>query len=197
MVSGSFSHKDLVSPFRRSPYLRPTAPESSAASHQRRHLSKVRRQFFVSEMLSIASLMGRSFPRRFLLFTMVGGLGVVVQLSVLKICLVTIGASFLASQATATFGAMTFNFLLNNKITYRDVSLRGTSLFVGLLSFYAVCAVGAIANITLASVIFAMSKIWWVAGLGGAVAGSLWNFSVSSMVTWRPTQISTEPTRVS
>ncbi|MBV8136194.1 MAG: GtrA family protein [Deltaproteobacteria bacterium] len=151
----------------------------------------------MSEMLSIASLMGRSFPRRFLLFTMVGGLGVVVQLSVLKICLVTIGASFLASQATATFGAMTFNFLLNNKITYRDVSLRGTSLFVGLLSFYAVCAVGAIANITLASVIFAMSKIWWVAGLGGAVAGSLWNFSVSSMVTWRPTQISTEPTRVS
>jgi dolichol-phosphate mannosyltransferase len=137
-------------------------------------------------MLSPSSLKKRSFSTRFLLFSIVGGLGVIVQLSILKICMGVLATGFVASQAVATFGAMTCNFLLNNRFTYSDASLKGTALFVGLLSFYAVCAFGAIANISVAAAIFSLSKIWWVAGLAGAAAGSLWNFSISSFVTWRP-----------
>ncbi|MFC7551988.1 hypothetical protein ACFQU7_06450 [Pseudoroseomonas wenyumeiae] len=41
---------------------------------------------------------------------------------------------FVNAQWVATFVAMTANFWLNNRITYRDVRLRGPKLWRGLIS---------------------------------------------------------------
>ena len=48
---------------------------------------------------------------------------------------------------------MTSNFTLNNLITYRDQRLRGWDLARGLLSFYVICSVGAVANVGIATFI--------------------------------------------
>lgn len=82
---------------------------------------------------------------------------------------------------------MTSNFVLNNMLTYRDRRLRGWRFVVGLLSFYAVCGVGAVANVGVASAIFYQDYAWWISGIAGALVGAVWNYVVSSVVTWRRT----------
>ncbi|MEZ6022435.1 MAG: glycosyltransferase family 2 protein [Hyphomonadaceae bacterium] len=129
---------------------------------------------------------GRVVPVRFVLFALVGGVGVIVHMGVLAACLNTFGMSFIAAQAAATVAAMTFNFALNNQLTYRDRRLRGWRLLTGLFSFYLVCSVGAVANVGIANYLFGgLSQAWWVAGLAGVVVGAVWNFAASAVFTWR------------
>lgn len=136
-------------------------------------------------MLLLDKMIGHIVPIRFILFSAVGLLGLAVHFSVLAIFFRLISLNFEISQALATLIAMTSNYLVNNVLTYRDVRLRGSGLFVGLLSFYAVCSVGALANIGVASYVFGAGEKWWVAGLGGAIVGGVWNYAVSSVYTWK------------
>jgi dolichol-phosphate mannosyltransferase len=55
----------------------------------------------------------------------------------------------------------------------------------GLFTFYAVCGVGALANIGIGTWFNAQANQWWVAGLAGVLVGAVWNFVASSFVTWR------------
>jgi dolichol-phosphate mannosyltransferase len=135
-------------------------------------------------MLVLDKLIGRYVPVRFALFAFVGGTGLFVHLTSLYI-LTGIGIAFAAAQTVAVFAAMTWNFFLNNLITYRDRRLRGRALIRGLVTFYGICAVGAVANIGVAEVVFYNRRIVWLAGLAGAVIGVVWNFTVSSYLTWR------------
>jgi dolichol-phosphate mannosyltransferase len=135
-------------------------------------------------MLLLDKLVGRFVPVRFVLFGLVGGSGVLVHLATLRLSLTA--ASFPTAQATATIVAMTSNFALNNVFTYRDKRLKGFRFLTGLLSFYAVCSIGAVANVGIASAAFAHQYSWWLAGLAGAAVGVVWNYAVSSVFTWRP-----------
>ena len=136
-------------------------------------------------MLLLDKMIGHIVPIRFVLFSAVGLLGLAVHFSVLAIFFRLISLNFEISQALATLMAMTSNYLVNNVLTYRDVRLRGSGLFLGLLSFYAACSVGALANIGVASYVFGAGEKWWVAGLGGAIVGGVWNYAVSSVYTWK------------
>ena len=80
---------------------------------------------------------------------------------------------------------MTSNFVLNNTLTYRDRRLTGRRFITGLLSFYAVCSLGAVANVGIASAAFAQHYTWWASGLAGAAVGVVWNYAVSSVFTWQ------------
>ena len=64
-------------------------------------------------------------PARFVMFVLVGGLGVVVHLAVLSILFAALHRPFLVAQAAATLIAMTSNFFLNNVLTFRDSRLHG------------------------------------------------------------------------
>src|SRR5215813_7115594 len=130
-------------------------------------------------------LAGPVIPVRFLLFAMIGGLGVLTHLATLWLAVYPFGLAFAVGQAIATMVAMTGNFLLNNLFTYRDRRLRGLALVTGLLSFYAVCGLGAAANVGIASHLFASQHSWWLAGLGGAAIGTVWNYAMSSVFVWR------------
>ena len=132
-------------------------------------------------MLLLQKLLGPAVPVRFLLFSLIGGFGVGVHLTTLWTTLHV--ASFPIAQATATMVAMTFNFLLNNLFTYRDRRLRGWRVLSGLLSFYAVCGLGAVANVGIAASI-AGNHSWWLAGLAGAAVSAVWNYAMSSVFTW-------------
>jgi dolichol-phosphate mannosyltransferase len=127
---------------------------------------------------------GRVVPLRLLAFLCVGALGVVVQLSALG-TLLWAGLTFFTAEIIAVLTAMTSNFFVNNVFTYRDRRLRGWKMLHGLLSFYAVCAVGALANIGVGSWVNDQDGRWWLAGLAGTVVGAIWNFAASSFVTWR------------
>lgn len=135
-------------------------------------------------MLLADKTVGRFIPVRFALFALIGGLGLVIHLSVLWAGLNLLGAGFRAAQTGATILAMTSNFFLNNQFTYRDRRLRGVQILRGLAIFYLICGLGAVANVGVASYVFAVDHSWWMAGLAGVIVGSVWNFVMSAVFTW-------------
>jgi dolichol-phosphate mannosyltransferase len=135
-------------------------------------------------ILVLDKLIGRVVPVRFAIFALVGATGIAVHLAILWLVGLG-GATFAAAQTTAVVAAMTWNFVLNNIITYRDQRLRGVSFFTGLLSFYVIGAVGALANIGIAQSLYDQGRGWWIAGIAGALIGVVWNFTMSSFFTWR------------
>jgi dolichol-phosphate mannosyltransferase len=137
-------------------------------------------------MLLADKMIGRIIPIRFLLFAMIGGVGVLVHLAALWLCLNLIEASFAASQTIATGIAMVGNFTLNNWLTYRDCRLTGFRFARGLLSFVLICSFGAVANVGIAALLFSTNRsVWWVAGIAGAAMSSVWNYAVTQAVTWQ------------
>jgi dolichol-phosphate mannosyltransferase len=136
-------------------------------------------------MLLADKLIGHIVPVRFALFALIGGLGLFVHMAVLWSALTLVALTFAAAQTAATVVAMTFNFFLNNLFTYRDQRLRGWQLVRGLLSFYLICSIGAVANVGIATYVFRADQTWWVAGIAGVIVGSVWNYAVSSVFTWK------------
>ena len=137
-------------------------------------------------MLVLQKLVGPAVPVRFLLFSMIGALGVGTHLLALWFGTHALSISFPIAQAIATIVAMTGNFLLNNLFTYRDRRLRGRRLITGLISFYAVCGAGGAANVGVASYVLGGHHSWWLAGLAGAAVSAVWNYAMSSIFTWSP-----------
>ncbi|WP_443026194.1 MULTISPECIES: glycosyltransferase family 2 protein [unclassified Sphingomonas] len=131
-------------------------------------------------------LLGWLVPVRFAMFASVGAMGAAVHLGVLSLLLAVSDARFLTAQIAATLTAMTFNFLLNNALTYRDKRLRGArALIGGWLSFCTVCAVGAVANVGVAEFLYtARQGNWALSALAGIAVAAVWNFAVSSRFTW-------------
>ena len=128
---------------------------------------------------------GRWVPVRFALFGLVGGLGVFVHMAVLAALYWPQEIGFGWAQATATMVAMTFNFWLNNLLTYRDKKLGGASeMFWGWLKFCGACAVGAFANVAVATVLNDQGLVWWAAALVGVAIASVWNYALSSKFVW-------------
>jgi dolichol-phosphate mannosyltransferase len=125
-------------------------------------------------------------PLRFIKFVLVGASGVIVHLAVLRLTLAVAPAQgFAFGQTVATLAAMTSNFALNNILTYRDLRLTGSAFFAGLMRFYLVCGIGAVANVGVASWVFEARPVWWLAGLAGACVGAVWNYAAASTLVWR------------
>ena len=136
--------------------------------------------------LVLAKLTHQTVPQRFFSFLAVGGSGVVVQLLCLSEGL-NAGLPFAGAQSVATLAAMTSNFLLNNMLTYRDQRVTGWRVLPALLSFYAVCSVGALSNVGVSSWLYSKGPVWWLAGIAGSLVGAVWNYAGSSaLVLNRP-----------
>lgn len=135
-------------------------------------------------VLVLDKLVGPYMPVRFVIFGMVGATGIVAHMVTLWL-VGAAGAGFTVAQTAAVLVAVGWNFLFNNIVTYRDQRLRGRALLTGLATFYAISAVGALANIGIAEVVFERGQSWWLAGIAGALIGVVWNFTMSSIYTWR------------
>lgn len=123
-------------------------------------------------------------PVRFVMFSLVGCSGVVVHLAVLAMLYGSGRTPFPQAQVIATFCAMTSNFWLNNRFTFRERRLKGWRLLRGGLTFFVLCGVGALASIALAEWIFARGGPWYLAGFAGTIIAAVWNFGVTSVMTW-------------
>jgi dolichol-phosphate mannosyltransferase len=135
--------------------------------------------------LLLSKLSRGLLPTSFLLFSMVGASGIAVHMAVLWFAGNALGFNFTNSQLVATLVAMTSNFILNNELTYADKKLRGGRFWLGLLSFYAICSLGMLANISVAVTAFNASVDFLWAGLIGAIMSVVFNYSVTRVFTWR------------
>jgi len=134
--------------------------------------------------LVTAKLTNDAVSFRFLMFCLVGTTGIAIHMAALQVAVEELALRFAAAQAVATVTAITWNFALNNLVTYRDRRLAGWRFLTGLLRFQLVCAVGAISNVGAASWIYGYDTGWWIAGLGGALMGAVWNYVVSAAFVW-------------
>ena len=140
--------------------------------------------------------LGRLIPTRYALFGTVGAIGAVVHLAVLALTLWLVSSSpagstmskeltFIIGQTVAAITAMTFNFELNNELTYADKRLRGLApLLKGWLKFAAACAVGMVANICVSSILMSRGVDALPATICGIALASVWNFALSSRFVW-------------
>jgi dolichol-phosphate mannosyltransferase len=135
--------------------------------------------------LVLAKLTHDVISLRFILFGMVGSIGLVVHLTTLFIAHEIVRVPFAEAQGMGAFVAMTSNFILNNFLTYRDQRLKGFAILRGLLLFYLVCSVGLFANVGVAFSVYDQEPIWWLAGAAGALMGVVWNYAMSGLFVWR------------
>ena len=135
--------------------------------------------------LLLDKLIGDILPPRFVIFGMVGAVGVVAHLAILFLAIRTMGATFALAQAVGTLAVMTLNFFLNNTITYRDRRLHGLALVHGLLSFYTACSVGMFVNLRVADFASGNGLPWYAAGFLGVTVSSVWNYAATAVLTWR------------
>ncbi|MEG3160251.1 glycosyltransferase family 2 protein [Sphingomonas sp. LB2R24] len=131
-------------------------------------------------------MFGRVVPVRFAMFSAIGVLGVGIHMAVLTALFVGFGTHFLVGEIVATLAALTFNFFLNNALTYRDRRLKGWRQLVdGWVSFAVICSVGAVANVGIAAFLYEMRDGAWAASaLIGVLVGAVWNYALSSKFTW-------------
>jgi dolichol-phosphate mannosyltransferase len=125
-------------------------------------------------------------PVRFVMFSGIGALGAGVHFGALWLFYRLFGYSFLTGTIVATLVAMTFNFFLNNALTYRDARLKGwRQLLDGWIGFCIVCSVGAVANVGVAAFLHDVQQQQWApAALAGIVVAAVWNFALSSRFVW-------------
>ncbi|RVU03857.1 glycosyltransferase family 2 protein [Novosphingobium umbonatum] len=142
--------------------------------------------------------LGRIIPTRFALFGTVGAMGVVVQFAMLWLMLsVVLGERFVyghwssdettfnIANTIAALVAMTFNFVLNNELTYADKRLRGLGpLLRGWLNFAVTCSLGLLTNIGATAALKRMHINDVIAVLVGIVLAAVWNFALSSKFVW-------------
>ena len=136
-------------------------------------------------IMLLDKLLGRKVPIRFIVFSLVGGFGVGVHLTVLSTFFKGLGASFLSAQIVATMVAMTVNYVLNNVLTYRDMRLRGWAFVRGWATFVLACGVGALANIGIAQYFFERNGFWIASAVAGILVGAVWNYAVTAVYTWK------------
>ncbi len=140
--------------------------------------------------------LGRIIPTRFALFGTVGALGAVLHMSVLALVLHLFGAKFAVShypketafivgQTVAAFTAMTFNFVLNNELTYAEKRLRGfLPLCSGWAKFAFTCLFGMLANIGVSTALVRVGFHPYPSAIAGIILASVWNFALSSKFVW-------------
>ncbi|MBB5710144.1 glycosyltransferase [Sphingomonas xinjiangensis] len=131
-------------------------------------------------------MFGKVVPVRFAMFSAIGALGAGVHLVVLELLFRWAAAPFVTATIAAVLVAMTFNFFLNNALTYREQRLKGArELLGGWVSFCVVCAVGAVANVGVAAFLHNVQHgDWRLSALAGIVVAAVWNFVLSSRFTW-------------
>jgi dolichol-phosphate mannosyltransferase len=129
-------------------------------------------------------VLAREEGGRMLRFGVVGGLGVLVHLTVLTLARHVLQVGFAPAQTLAVIVSMISNFTLNNVLTFPDRVLRGRRFFNGLSRFALLCSVGAVVNIVSATLVHALTGQTLAAALAGILVGAAWNYASSSTLVW-------------
>jgi len=135
--------------------------------------------------LILNKLLRQLIQTQFISFVMVGFSGVFMHIAVLAFFHKFVELAFLYAQTLAVLTAMTSNYFLNNYFTFCERRLIEKSMVKGLISFYIACGIGAVVNVSIAEVVFNYGIPWRLAGLIGAVVGTVWNYVTIVTFTWK------------
>ena len=144
----------------------------------------------VSTLIDFAWLLLKKISFRlpisnFLMFCLVGLTGVVVHFCTLYTMYKVLHHQFFFSQCTATFFAMTSNYIINNRLTFSSNRLRGKEYIKVYFLFCLACTFGAVVNIAISEMLFNMSLSWFSAAAVGVIAGSVVNYIISKNIVWK------------
>jgi dolichol-phosphate mannosyltransferase len=134
-------------------------------------------------------------PARFVLYCAVGAVGVGVHLFLLWSFLRLAGLDFVRAQAIATVLVMMLNYVMNNSLTWRDRKRRGWRFWTGMASYCLACAVGAVVNVAVSGEAARGGMPWAIAGVTGLLFSAVWNYGVTSILTWRYQREKSDATR--
>ena len=124
-------------------------------------------------------------PVSYLLFGLMGTVGVCVNFLLIGLFSYSLHTDFRASQLAGALITIAVNFLLNNQLTFRSARLRGRSLLAGLMIFYLCCSIGLFAQVTVATSLHASGMNWVLATLAGIALGSVWNYATAFLFVWQ------------
>jgi dolichol-phosphate mannosyltransferase len=141
---------------------------------------------FIGRLANFAFRLTRGiFPLSLISFLIVGSLGVLVHMSVLKTLMLTATESFRYANALAMIVAATFNYLMNNNSTYRETSLSGGRIFAGYAIYLSITSLGLGLSLLISGEIYDEIQMPLISALAGIVIGSLWNYFMSYNFVWK------------
>lgn len=124
---------------------------------------------------------------RFLKFCIVGGSGILVNMSLLWFFTEKLGAYYIISSMISIETSIITNFFFNDTWTWKSVTSNGIRerLWRGL-QFNLICALGAIINmIILYSLTEFLNIYYLISNIIGITVVVFWNFYVNDKVTWK------------
>jgi dolichol-phosphate mannosyltransferase len=124
-------------------------------------------------------------PVSYLLFGLMGAVGVVCNFLLAGLFSYSFDLSFKSAQFAGALITIAINFLLNNELTFRSARLRGRRFLEGLAIFYACCSIGLFAQVMVANGLRAGGMNWPTATLAGIAIGSVWNYSTAFLFVWQ------------
>lgn len=134
--------------------------------------------------LLLDKMLGNRMPVTYLIFSLVGAVGLAVNMVLVYTVLRLFPVSFYMAQAIGSLLVIALNFFLNNRLTFRSARLRGWRAVQGLILFYLACSVGLVFNLMAAHGFRDYHVPWYWASLVGVVIGSVWNYWITSLLIW-------------
>ena len=134
--------------------------------------------------LLLDKFFGGWIPVGYLVFSMVGTVGLIANLLLVYSLLHFSRLPFDLSQGIAGFLVIALNFVLNNLLTFRSARLHRARAWQGLALFYIACSVGLSFNLIAAHGFRDFGVPRLLAAFVGIVIGSVWNYWVTSLFIW-------------
>lgn len=135
--------------------------------------------------LLVGKVFGHILPVRFVLFSLVGLVGMIVAMGLLYFSTQLMQLPLKYSHVWVTLVVMVLNFYLNNALTYRSQRLRGWEVWKGLGTFIAACSVGVWLNLQARESAEVGGLPWYVASGVGLLIGGFWNYFTAGVFTWK------------
>lgn len=134
----------------------------------------------------LARLMsGSPADRRFLLFALVGGFGVLVNMAIYYGLSHLLHVRVEISGATSATAAMLVNFALNNRYTWSDAARAAVHVRLLKYCLFSVVGIG-ISTSVLGVMYYGAHADYLVANLIGIATATVWNFWSNNTWTWEP-----------
>jgi dolichol-phosphate mannosyltransferase len=124
-------------------------------------------------------------PVSYLVFGLVGSVGVVCNFVLAAVFSYAFDLEFKSAQLAGALVTVAVNFLLHNQLTFRAARLHGKSLLIGMCMFYLCCSIGLFAQVAVANYLHAGGLNWTAVTLAGIAIGSVWNYSTASLFVWQ------------
>ena len=156
--------------------------------------SKVTWRLYIEYLRHLLKLRWATLPQsRLFRFCVVGATGVFVDMSLLFVLSDPhmLGLGLTRSKVIAAEAAITWNFLINDFWTFRDLAARQPGLrskFRRFLGFNVICSVGLVLNIILLNLLFNYAHLdRYVANGIAILAVTGWNYWLNRRLNWAPT----------